>query len=148
MRGWFLFGGPASLPGWDKMAQDRTALIHRALRNLGVLPQGQSPSAEEYQSIDDLIDPMAENLRVRNIAEIDPDNIEDENFIPLGHVLAAVAAPEFGQQQDQAIWALKERAEIDLKFMFDNLNRQPPRTMRSDYPTTCRPLTHTSWTNG
>ena len=49
------------------MSQDRTALIHRALRNLGVLPQGQSPSAEEYQSIDDLIDPMIANLVERNI---------------------------------------------------------------------------------
>src|SRR5262245_28560555 len=104
------------------MAQDRTALINRALRNLGVLPQGQSPSAEEYQSIDDLIDPMVANLRDRRIAKIDSvDNIEDEFFLPLAHVLAAVAAPEFGQEQNQAIWALKERAEIDLKYMHDNL---------------------------
>jgi hypothetical protein len=29
--------------------------------------------------------------------EIDPDHIEDEFFIPLGHVVAAAAAPEFGQ---------------------------------------------------
>ena len=51
------------------MSQDRTALIHRVLRNLGALPQGQSPSAEEYQSIDDLIDPTIANLDVRNIVQ-------------------------------------------------------------------------------
>jgi hypothetical protein len=129
------------------MAQDRTALIHRALRNLGVLPQGQSPSAEESQSIDDLIDPMLENLRVRRLAEVDADNIEDELFLPIAHVLAAVAAPEFGQAQDQAIWALKERAEIDLDIMYRDLHRQPPREMRTDYYRGCRPWTYTNWSN-
>ena len=131
------------------MAQDRDALIHRALRNLGVLPMGQIPSAEEYQSIDDLIDPMVENLRNRRIADIaNVDILEDEFFLPLGHILAAVAAPEFGQAQDQAIWALKERAEIDLRFMYDALYRERSRTMRSDYPSkTCRPSL-TSWRCG
>jgi hypothetical protein len=130
------------------MPQDRTALIHRALRNLGVLPQGQSPSAEESQSISDLIDVTVDNLRERNIAKIDPEYIENEYFLPLAHCVAAAAAPEFGQSQDQALWALKERAEIDLKYLYDQLYREQPRTMRSDYPTGCRPLTRTSWTNG
>ena len=121
------------------MAQDRTALIHRALRNLGCLPQGQSPSAEETQSISDLIDVTVENLRARNIAKIDDvDFIDDEFFTPLAHVVAAAAAPEFGQEQNQAIWALKERAEIDLKYMYDNLYREQPRTMRTDYYPRCR----------
>jgi hypothetical protein len=64
---------------------------------------------------------------------VNPDFIEDEFFIPLAHCVAAVAAPEFGQAQDQAIWALKERAEIDLKFIFDYYNRTPPYNMRTDY---------------
>ena len=38
--------------------------------------------------------------------------------MPLGHVVAAAAAPEFGQAQDQAIWALKERAEFLLLELF------------------------------
>jgi hypothetical protein len=128
------------------MSQDRTALIHRALRNLGVLPQGQSPSAEDSQSISDLLDVTVDNLRERNIAKIDADYIENEYFIPLGHIVAAAAAPEFGQEQNQAIWALKERAEIDLKYMYDNLYREQPRTMKTDYYPTCgRPF---NWTTG
>jgi hypothetical protein len=101
------------------VSKNRTDLIHRTLRNLGVLPQGQSPSAQESQSIDDLIDPTIEELRVRQVVltDIDPANIEDEFFLPLGRIMAAVAAPEFGQDQNQAIWALKERAELDLKKM-------------------------------
>ena len=117
----------------------RTELIHRALRNLGVLPQGQSPSAEEYQSMDDLIDAMIAGLEARDIIDIKFFPIEDEFLIPLGHYLAAAAAPEFGQAQDQAIWALKERAELDLKEM----ERKDDRgrnlfTMRTDYNPRCR----------
>jgi hypothetical protein len=99
--------------------KNRTDLIHRTLRNLGVLPQGQSPSAEESQSIDDLIDPTLEELKVRQVCltNIDSNYIEDEFFLPLGRIMAAAAAPEFGQDQNQAIWALKERAELDLKKM-------------------------------
>jgi hypothetical protein len=99
--------------------KNRTDLIHRTLRNLGVLPQGQSPSAEESQSIDDLIDPTLEELKVRQVCltNIDSNYIEDEFFLPLGRIMAAAAAPEFGQEQNQAIWALKERAELDLKKM-------------------------------
>jgi hypothetical protein len=131
------------------MSQNRTALIHRTLRNLGVLPQGQSPSAQEYQSIDDLIDPIVRNLRERNIARVnDVEYLEDEYFIPLAHIVAAVASPEFGQDNNQALWALKERAELDLKYMHDNLYRDPPRTMRTDYYPSCGPYTSTSWTNG
>jgi hypothetical protein len=131
--------GAGLFPVGMTMSQDRTALIHRALRNLGVLPQGQSPSAEEYQSISDLIDVTVENLRERRIAKIDNlDHIEDAFFLPLAHIVAAAAAPEFGQEQNQAIWALKERAESDLKYMYDNLYREQPRTMRTDYYPRCR----------
>jgi hypothetical protein len=121
------------------MAQDRTALIHRVLRNLGALPQGQSPNAEEMQSIDDLIDPTLANLRNRNIAKInDADNLEDEFFFPLANIIAAIASPEFGQDNNQALWALKERAELDLRYMYDNFYREPPHNMRTDYYPTCR----------
>jgi hypothetical protein len=99
--------------------KSRTDLIHRTLRNLGVLPQGQSPSAEESQSISDLIDSTIDELKVRQVTlvDINADYIEEEFFLPLGRIMAAVAAPEFGQDQNQALWALKERAELDLKKM-------------------------------
>jgi hypothetical protein len=51
------------------------------------------------------------------LVDIDADYIDEEFFLPLGRIMAAVAAPEFGQDQNQAIWALKERAELDLKKM-------------------------------
>jgi hypothetical protein len=101
------------------VSKTRTQLIYRTLRNLGALPQGQTPSSQETVSIDDLIDPTLEELRVRGVClyDIDSQNIEEEFFLPLGRIMAAAAAPEFGQDQNQAIWALKERAEMDLKRM-------------------------------
>jgi hypothetical protein len=117
--------------------KDRQDLIYRALRNLGVLPQGQSPSAEEYESVSDLIDPLVEELAARHIADIgSADYIADEFFLPLGHVLAAAAAAEFGQAGVTEIWALRERAEADLKIMRNYNARVETVPMRTDYPIT------------
>jgi hypothetical protein len=98
------------------MAKTRTDLVHRALKNLGVLPQGQTPSAEEYNSVNALIDPMTEELIGRDIVFIeDVDAIEERYFLALGHVLAGQAAAEFGMQNDQAIAARMVKAEHDLE---------------------------------
>jgi hypothetical protein len=98
------------------MAKDRQELVHRALKNLGVLPQGQNPSAEEYNSVDALIEPMIEELIGRDIVFIEsPEVFEDRFFLALGHVLAGQAAAEFGMQNDQAIAARMVKAEHDLE---------------------------------
>jgi hypothetical protein len=131
------------------MAKTRTDLIHRALRNLGVLPQGQSPSAQEYDSVSDLVDPMVEELFNRNIAKINSvDDLEEEFFIPLGHILAWYAAPEFGSASDPALAALSEQAEVHLKYMYDALYREQPHEMRTDYPITRTCRTTGNFTNG
>jgi hypothetical protein len=118
--------------------KDRADLIYRALRNLGALPQGQAPAAEDYQSISDLIDSVLAELTVRDVIYIaSADAIEDEHFLPLGHILAWKAAPEFGAGSDQGLAALATRAEMDLLEM-DRLdikhNGLHMREMRSDYP--------------
>jgi hypothetical protein len=95
----------------------RTELIHRTLRNLGALPQGQSPNAEDSQSIDDLIDPVVADLRKRNIVVVASTAIEDQYFIPLGHIMAAAASEEFGSHNDVGIQAHKAKAEVDLIAM-------------------------------
>jgi hypothetical protein len=98
------------------MAKTRLDLVHRALKNLGVLPAGQNPSAEEYNSVDALVDPMVEDLIGRDIVFIeDVDAIEDKYFLHLGHVLAGHSAAEFGMQNDQAIAARMVKGEQDLE---------------------------------
>ena len=118
----------------------RTELIHRALRNLGVLPQGTSPNAEEYQSISDLIDGMLAELQARDIVYIKNIDLFEEKYLqPLGHILAWKAAPEFGAASDQALAALSQQTEEHLNEMERVAIRDyPPRTMRTDFPITRR----------
>ena len=118
------------------MARNRTDLVHRALKNLGALPQGQSPDVEEYNSIDALIDPMIEDLVARDIVHIvDVDAIEERYFQHLGHILAGLAVSEFGLQNDPALAARATKAELDLHEIDRNTVRYlHMREMRSDYP--------------
>lgn len=96
----------------------RTELIHRALRNLGALPQGQSPSAEDSQSLSDLIDGMLSELEARDVLFLrDTATFDDKYLQPLGHILAWRAAPEYGAASDQALAALATQAEIHLRNM-------------------------------
>lgn len=100
------------------MAKTRVDLIHRALKNLGVLPSGMTPEIQEYNSVDDLVDCMIEDLVARDICFIeDVDAIEERFFLALGNVLAGVAAAEFGLQNDQAIAARAIKGEHDLEQM-------------------------------
>jgi hypothetical protein len=56
------------------------------------------------------------------------------------------SGPEFGQGNDAALAALNQRAEMDLKEMFNRSIRYiHQREMRSDYPIIRRTnITHTS----
>src|SRR5688572_12191209 len=98
------------------MAKTRADLVNQALYNLGVLPHGQTANAEDYNSVDGLVDPMIEDLIGRDIVFIeDVDATEDKYFLHLGHVLAGQAASVFGMQNDQAIAARMIKAEQDLQ---------------------------------
>ena len=123
----------------------RTELVHRALRNLGALPQGESPDVQEFNNVDALIDPMIEDLIARNISHIrDVDAIEDHHFLALGHVLAGHALSEFGLQNDPALAARAQKGEQDLKEIDMNTVRYKHMyTMHSDYPDV-RPLVNAS----
>lgn len=96
--------------------QTRTDLVHKALKNLGVLPQGQSPSAEEYNQVNALVEPMIEDLAGRDIVTLTSTALfEDKYFLSLGHVLAGHAQSEFGMQRDAALTARALAAEIAIQ---------------------------------
>ena len=98
------------------MAKDRQELVYKALRNLGVLPQGQAPGDEEYNQVNDLVDPMIEDLIYREIVFIENvEAIEDRYFLSLAHVLAGFAQSEFGMQNDPALTARAIKGEQDLQ---------------------------------
>lgn len=101
------------------MAKSREDLVYRALYNLGVLPNGQNPGDQEYNSVDDLVDPMVEDLIARDVVHIqDVDAIEEKYFLHLGHVLAGHSASVFGMQNDPALAARAAKGEKDLQTIF------------------------------
>lgn len=100
------------------MPKTRQELVYRALSDLGALPVGQTPSTQEYASVDALVDPTVESLSARDIYYVsDLQAIDDAAFIALGRCLAWSAAPEFGLHQDAALAALGEQAEKHLKVI-------------------------------
>jgi hypothetical protein len=100
------------------MTKSRDDLVLRALRNLGVLPQGQTADADMYQSVDDLVVPTLSELSALDVTFVpDAEQIPEEQFNSLGHVLASEARAEFGLADDTAIVALAEKAKNDLVYM-------------------------------
>jgi hypothetical protein len=96
--------------------QTRVDLVHKALKNLGVLPQGQNPGAEEYNQVNALVEPMIADLAARDIVTINSTAVfEDKHFLHLAHVLAGHSLSEFGMQNDPALTARAQRGEIDLQ---------------------------------
>lgn len=75
----------------------RAQLIERALKSIGALEPGEAPSSEDYDTVDDLIDPLIAQLAEDEVINIqDPDQIELAVFLPLARLLANAAGPDFG----------------------------------------------------
>lgn len=79
----------------------RQDLITRTLGLLNAIAAGQTPEAEDVQTIDDLIDGKLDELSIRDVAYFpDKDEFEDQFIDPLAIILANTAAPDFGQPRN------------------------------------------------
>jgi hypothetical protein len=79
------------------MPKTRDDLVNRALKNLGALPAGQTANQEEYDQVDELVEPTMEQLAARDIFHVpDLSAIDDAAFLWLAICLAWSASPEFG----------------------------------------------------
>lgn len=85
----------------------REQLVTRALRVLGVVPQGQTPDAEDMTVVDDLVIPLIARLNAEqityhmdgegNVTQLDdPDAIPAKAFMDVAILLAAAAMQDFG----------------------------------------------------
>jgi hypothetical protein len=98
------------------MAKTRDDLVQRALKNLGVLPQGQVPNVQEYNAVNDLVDSTVEDLIGRDVVYIDDvEAIDEKYFMPLALILASNCRAEFGLTDDPALPALAQKSERDLQ---------------------------------
>lgn len=91
----------------------RAQLIERAAASIGVKEPGEALSSEDYDTFDDLVDPLISQLSADGVAYIENDEeIPNEYFVPLANLLANMAGPDFGSPvNDQA----KERDEATLR---------------------------------
>lgn len=100
------------------MAKERSDLVYQTLYNLGVLPRGQAANDEDYNTVDDLVDPTVATLREADVYFLaDVDVIEDEAFLPLAHVLAWSCASAFGQQADDRLQGMAAMGENILRVI-------------------------------
>jgi hypothetical protein len=75
----------------------RAQLIERAGINLGLVQPGEALSSEDYNTLDNLVDPVIAQLSADHIILIqDTDEIDVALFMPLAAVLANMAGPSFG----------------------------------------------------
>jgi hypothetical protein len=86
------------------ITKTRTQLIHRALAAIGALEPGEAPSTEDYNTMDNLVDPLIAQLAADDVVYIDDsEEIPVAYFIPLANLLGNMAGPDFGSPvNDQA----------------------------------------------
>lgn len=95
----------------------RLDLINRALTEIGKLESGQTASAEDVATVDELVDPMIEDLSARQVIHVadagDPGptggQIEAAPFLHLARLLGELIAPGFGRSSDAGAMEFAER---------------------------------------
>lgn len=91
-------------------SKTRAQLIERALKSIGVLEPGEAPAAEDYDTVDDLVDPLIAQLAEDSIVYIqDTDAIDLTIFLPLARLLANAAGPDFGSPINEEAKARDEQ---------------------------------------
>lgn len=84
-------------------------LVNMALKNLGVLAAGNAADPEDFNYVNENVDPLIRTLASLDICYIgDPDNIPGELFLPLADVLADVCSSKFGSTPE-------DRAALNAK---------------------------------
>lgn len=77
--------------------RSRVQLVDKALRILDVVPNGQTPDADDRAVVDDYVDLLLARLDGEGITTIDnPDAIPAAQFIDVAILLANDAKSEFG----------------------------------------------------
>jgi hypothetical protein len=85
----------------EAAVKTRADLIAATLTLLNAIGAGQTPEAEDFDTIDALVDGKVRELNKQDIIFFsDTTQFEDEYVDPLATVLADMAAPSFGQPRN------------------------------------------------
>ena len=111
------------------ITKTREDLIFRAATEVGALVVGQSLSSEEYDTIDNLVDPLVQQLSFDGVVHVQDTNaIQPEYFIPVARLLANEAAISFGQAYSRDVKIANETVLYRLTSM-----RPTFETLETDY---------------
>ena len=102
------------------MSKTRLQIVTQAAKRLGVLASGQSLSADDYNEINDLWEPLCEELQSRRIFTVgNPEEVEDAPFMALADLLAFKSCSVFGLSAESlaAKGIVKAAAENDLEII-------------------------------
>ena len=109
---------------------DRTTeqLVNRAATEMGMLYSGQALDDADFDRIEEVVEPLVEQLNAEEIAYIDDiDAIEPKVFLPLARLVAIEAAQSFGNGAIQNLLtnsrspnldALREREHATLRRIY------------------------------
>ena len=126
----------------------RAELVTRALRVLNVVPAGQNPSDEDFDVVDEFVEPLLARLDGEGITTIDnPDAIPAAQFLDVAVLLADAAKGDFGlaalPQDDPTKSEMRLRTvnsvgvtEVtvtDYDDDGDEITYQAPEPLRTDY---------------
>jgi hypothetical protein len=88
------------------ITKTRDQLIERAGIALGLVQPGEALSDEDYDTIDNLVDPVVAQLNADRIYYVqDTDAIDVEVFLLLASIIANMAGPSFGTEINDAALA-------------------------------------------
>lgn len=107
----------------------RDQLVYRALKNLAIIEPGEAPSAEDYATVDDLVDPLLAQLATDQVVYVpDPEQIDLDIYMPLARLLANMAGPDFGS-------AINSQAKQEDENLLKRLTARPPsyEVLRGSY---------------
>jgi len=96
----------------------REDLIYRAATEVGALASGQSLSAEDFETINNLVDPLVQQLSFDGIVHVqDTDAIQPEHFLPVARLLANESAISFGQAYSREVKLINETQLLRITAM-------------------------------
>jgi hypothetical protein len=86
------------------MSKTRVEIQFKAISILVGGDVGFAPSAEDAEDIDGYIDSVVAEINTEEVTYIsDPDELDDELFVPFCKLVANAAAEEFGGKSDEAM---------------------------------------------